>query len=223
MTDIAKQTARLLLEIGAVHIRPSEPFTLTSGYASPVYVDCRKVISFPRARKAIIRAATSMLTERIGFESIDAVAGGETAGIPYAAWLSDSLEVPMLYVRKKPKGFGRNAQIEGTFKEGARVLLVEDLASDGGSKVNFVNALRQAGAEVTDCFVVFFYAAFPGGLKALDEIGVRLHALATWADVLDVAEEDGKLPAADIAEVRKFLADPVSWSIAHGGSDGKKA
>lgn len=222
MIDIAQQTARLLLEIEAVHIRPSEPFTLTSGYASPVYVDCRKVISFPRARQAIIRSATEMLQNRIGFESIDAVAGGETAGIPYAAWLADSLNVPMLYVRKKPKGFGRNAQIEGTFKEGARVLLVEDLASDGGSKVNFVNALRTAGATVTDCFVVFFYAAFPGGLKSLDEIGVKLHSLSTWKEVLDVAEQDGRLPGADIAEVRKFLADPVSWSVAHGGA-GQKA
>jgi orotate phosphoribosyltransferase len=222
MIDIAQQTARLLLEIEAVHIRPSEPFTLTSGYASPVYVDCRKVISFPRARQAIIRSATEMLQNRIGFESIDAVAGGETAGIPYAAWLADSLNVPMLYVRKKPKGFGRNAQIEGTFKEGARVLLVEDLASDGGSKVNFVNALRTAGATVTDCFVVFFYAAFPGGLKSLDEIGVKLHSLSTWKEVLDVAEQDGRLPGADIAEVRKFLADPVSWSLAHGGA-GQKA
>jgi len=222
MIDIAQQTARLLLEIEAVHIRPAEPFTLTSGYASPVYVDCRKVISFPRARQAIIRSATEMLQNRIGFESIDAVAGGETAGIPYAAWLADSLNVPMLYVRKKPKGFGRNAQIEGTFKEGARVLLVEDLASDGGSKVNFVNALRTAGATVTDCFVVFFYAAFPGGLKSLDEIGVKLHSLSTWKEVLDVAEQDGRLPGADIAEVRKFLADPVSWSLAHGGA-GQKA
>ncbi|MFD2264384.1 orotate phosphoribosyltransferase [Lacibacterium aquatile] len=221
MIDAAQQTARMLLEIEAVHIRPSEPFTLTSGYASPVYVDCRKVISFPRARQAIIRAATEMLQSRIGYESIDAVAGGETAGIPYAAWLADSLNVPMLYVRKKPKGFGRNAQIEGTFKEGARVLLVEDLASDGGSKVNFVNALRTAGATVTDCFVVFFYAAFPGGLKSLDEIGVNLHSLATWKEVLDVAEKDGRLPAADIAEVRKFLADPVSWSVAHGGAGQK--
>jgi len=170
----------------------------------------------------VIALAAELVEREIGFESLDAVAGGETAGIPYAAWLSDKLNLPMLYVRKKPKGFGRNAQIEGTFKEGARVLLVEDLASDGGSKVNFVNALRTAGATVTDCFVVFFYAAFPGGLKSLDEIGVKLHSLSTWKEVLDVAEQDGRLPGADIAEVRKFLADPVSWSLAHGGA-GQKA
>jgi orotate phosphoribosyltransferase len=121
--DAALMTARILLEIEAVSIRPSEPFTLTSGWASPVYVDCRKVISFPRARRAIIDAAVAQIEREIGFESIDAIAGGETAGIPYAAWIADRLGLPMLYVRKKPKGFGRNAQIEGIFKPGARVLL----------------------------------------------------------------------------------------------------
>ncbi len=216
--DAALMTARILLEIEAVSIRPSEPFTLTSGWASPVYVDCRKVISFPRARRAIIDAAVAQIEREIGFESIDAIAGGETAGIPYAAWIADRLGLPMLYVRKKPKGFGRNAQIEGIFKPGARVLLVEDLASDGKSKLLFVDALRKAEAVVTDAMVVFFYSAFPQGLKVLEDEGVKLHALATWADILSIADGDKRFSAQDIVEVRRFLADPAAWSAAHGGA-----
>ncbi|HUA54097.1 MAG TPA: orotate phosphoribosyltransferase [Candidatus Sulfotelmatobacter sp.] len=216
--DDALRTARILLEIEAIHIRPNQPFTFTSGWASPVYVDCRKVISFPRARRAIIDMAVAKIERAIGFEALDAVAGGETAGIPYAAWIAERLGLPMLYVRKKPKGFARNAQIEGALADGARVLLVEDLASDGKSKLVFVEALRNAGAEVKDALVVFFYSVFPGGLAALDKIGVRLHALATWKAILEVADADQKFSARDLVEVRAFLDDPIKWSVAHGGA-----
>jgi orotate phosphoribosyltransferase len=223
LDEAALRTARILLEIEAIHIRPSQPFTFTSGTASPVYVDCRKVISFPRARRAIVDMAVAKIERAIGFEAIDAVAGGETAGIPYAAWIADRLGLPMLYVRKKPKGFGRNAQIEGAFKDGARVLLVEDLASDGKSKLGFIEALRSAGAEVTDALVVFFYSAFPGGLAILEKVGVQLHALATWQEVLAVVGTNPNFSAGDLAELRAFLADPVKWSVAHGGAGGDKS
>src|SRR5690606_14919978 len=118
----AEIVAKMLLEIGAVHIRADEPYTFTSGLASPVYTDCRKLISFPRIRSAIMDLGALVLLPDAGFDPVDVVAGGEPAGIPFAAWMSDKLALPMVYVRKKPKGFGRNAQIEGTFKEGARVL-----------------------------------------------------------------------------------------------------
>ncbi|MGE5502899.1 MAG: orotate phosphoribosyltransferase [Actinomycetota bacterium] len=213
----ALTTARILLEIKAVNFRPEEPYILTSGWASPVYVDCRKVISFPRARAKICELATATLLREVGYESVDAIAGGETAGIPYAAWISDRMMLPMLYVRKKPKGFGRNAQIEGDFKEGSRVVLVEDLASDGASKVNFVNAIRQAGGLIDHSFVVFFYGVFPGALKSLNEIGVDLSYLANWWDVLEVAEQEGQFDKRTIDEVRSFLHDPVQWSSLHGG------
>ena len=111
--------------------------------------------------------AAACITREIGFESLDAIAGGETAGIPFAAWISEALALPMLYVRKQPKGFGRHAQIEGHLHENERVLLVEDLASDGASKVNFCQALRNADAVVGHTFVVFFYSVFPGALKTL--------------------------------------------------------
>src|SRR5215475_3146154 len=105
--EAARTTARILLEIEAVHFRPQQPFILTSGRASPVYIDCRKIIAFPRARAKIIDLAVATIEREIGFESLDAIAGGETAGIPFAAWIADRLGLPMLYVRKKPKGFGR--------------------------------------------------------------------------------------------------------------------
>ena len=213
----ALTTARILLEIKAVNFRPEEPYILTSGWASPVYVDCRKVISFPRARAKISELAAAAIVDASGYESVDAIAGGETAGIPYAAWIADRLMLPMLYVRKKPKGFGRNAQIEGDFAPGARVVLVEDLASDGASKVNFCNAIREAGALIDYAFVVFFYGVFPGALKSLEDTGVRLGYLANWWDVLEVAEAGGQFDKRTIDDVRTFLHDPVQWSSLHGG------
>ncbi|MDR3435402.1 orotate phosphoribosyltransferase [Telmatospirillum sp.] len=210
-------TARILLEIGAVNFRPNEPYILTSGWSSPVYVDLLRVISFPRARRKIIELSTAEITNEMGFESIDAIAGGETAGIPFASWISEELSLPMLYVRKQRKGFGRNAQIEGRLREGDRVVLVEDLASDGASKVDFCKALRKAGAEVQNAFVVFFYGVFPGAVKALEEVGVEIRYLANWWDVLDVAEEHGYFDKPALEEVRKFLHDPIAWSAHNGG------
>ena len=125
----AEIAANILLEIEAVHIRPETPFTFTSGRLSPVYVDCRKIISFPRARAQLMDMGVELLAQVAGLEQFDAVAGGETAGIPFAAWIAERLGLPMLYIRKKPKGFGRNARIEGELRPGQRVLLVEDLAS----------------------------------------------------------------------------------------------
>ncbi len=218
-SDIAEITSRILLEIEAVLFRPDDPFILTSGRASPVYVDCRKIISFPRARAQLMDFACDMIQREAGYESIDCIAGGETAGIPFAAWIAERLGLPMLYVRKQPKGFGRDAQIEGYLPEGSRVLLVEDLATDGGSKLNFVDALRKAEAQVAHTFVIFHYGIFPEGVAALAERGVKLHALATWWDALATAEACGYLAGAQVEEVRHFLQDPKTWSAAHGGKE----
>ena len=208
----AAATARILLETRSVLFRPDAPFTFTSGRISPVYVDCRRLISFPRARSALMRMAADLLAQDAGVEAFDRVAGGETAGIPFAAWMADRLALPMAYVRKKPKGFGRDARIEGIVEAGDRVLLVEDLATDGGSKLNFVNALRSAGAEVAHCFVVFHYGIFPQAVDDLAAEGVRLHALATWADVVDVADQAGAFTADQAASIRAFLSDPDGWA-----------
>jgi orotate phosphoribosyltransferase len=207
----------MLWEIEAVHFRSDEPYKFTSGLASPVYIDCRKLISYPRIRSAIMDFAASVVFRNAGFEQFDVIAGGETAGIPFAAWLSDVMGLPMIYVRKKPKGFGRDAQIEGSLTEGARVLLVEDLTTDGGSKIKFAEALRAAGANVTDTFAVFYYDIFPDAPARLEAAGMRLHYLATWWDVLAAAKEQKRFSAETITQVESFLKEPLKWSAAHGG------
>ena len=126
-TFIAETTAKMLLEVKAVLFWDEKPFIFTSGWASPVYIDCRKLIFYPRIRAQLVDFAVATLQRDAGFEQFDVVAGGETAGIPYAAWIADRLGLAMQYVRKKPKGFGRNAQIEGDVHESRRVNL-SDLA-----------------------------------------------------------------------------------------------
>jgi orotate phosphoribosyltransferase len=214
---MAELTAKMLLEAEAVRFMSDKPFTFTSGWASPVYTDCRRLISFPRVRQTLVDFGVATIYRDVGFEKFDAVAGGETAGIPFAAWMADRMMLPMQYVRKKSKGFGRNAQIEGNIEEGDRVLLVEDMTTDGRSKVNFCKALRGAGAVVEHVFVFFFYDIFPEGKKILSDLGVTLHALATWWDVLDVAKKSGKFDKSKLKEVEKFMKDPAGWSKAHGG------
>ncbi len=215
--DAALSTARMLLEIQAVNFRPEEPYTFTSGWKSPVYIDCRRIIYFPRVRAKICELAVEKIHRHVGYETIEAVAGGETAGIPFAAWIADRMAAPMAYVRKKPKGFGRNALIEGDVPEGKRTLLVEDLTTDGQSKIRFAQALRDAGALVNHTFVVFFYGVFPGAFETLAGMGITLHHLCTWWDVLEACRDRPYFADSALAEVRRFLEDPVRWSGAHGG------
>jgi orotate phosphoribosyltransferase len=215
--DAALTAARILLEIKAVNFRPEEPYTFTSGWKSPVYIDCRRIIYFPRARAKICELAVEKLGRHVGFEAIEVVAGGETAGIPFAAWIAERLALPMAYVRKAAKGFGRNALIEGDVPAGRRTLLVEDLTTDGQSKVRFATALREAGAIVDHAFVVFFYGVFPGSFETLARMQVALHHLCTWWDVLESCRDRPYFEDAALAEVRRFLESPVAWSAAHGG------
>ncbi len=215
--DAALTAARILLEIKAINFRPEEPYTFTSGWKSPVYIDCRRIIYFPRARAKICELAVEKIGRHVGWETIEAVAGGETAGIPFAAWIADRMMAPMVYVRKKPKGFGRNALIEGDVPEGKRTLLVEDLTTDGGSKIRFAQALRDAGAICNHTFVVFFYGVFPGSFDTLGKMDITLHHLCNWWDVLEACRERPYFAESALAAVRKFLEDPVGWSGAHGG------
>jgi orotate phosphoribosyltransferase len=211
----AYATAHTLLEIKAVNFSPDKPYTFTSGRLSPVYIDCRKIISYPRARAKLMDLAVAEIGRAAGKNAFDAIAGGETAGIPFAAWISERMDLPMLYVRKQAKGFGRMAQIEGDMSEGSRVLLVEDLATDGGSKLAFIEALRKAGAQVAFNFVIFHYGIFPDGIGRLKAAGVELAALATWWDTIAVAEAEGHFPRETLAKVRVFLDDPDGWQKAH--------
>ena len=213
--DIAELAARVLLDTQSVLLNPAEPFTLTSGRKSPVYVDCRRLMSFPEERSLLMDAAAKILEEKIGITDIDVLAGGETAGIPYAAFIAERLKKPMIYVRKKPKGFGRMAQIEGAIEnENAKAVLIEDLQTDGGSKEVFVNALREAGAEISHAFVIFHYGIFQKSIDNMKDMGLNLYSLTTWHDVINVAKKEERLPPDQIAEVESFLDNPDDWQPA---------
>lgn len=219
---VALEAAASLISTQSVLFNASEPFTLKSGKKSPVYIDCRRLISFVAERKMLMDHGAWLVRQNVNLSTIDVVAGGETAGIPYGAFLAERLEKPMIYVRKEPKGYGRMAQIEGVLPEktdaghAPRVLLVEDLQTDGGSKITFINALREAGAIVEDAFVVFHYGIFAKSEENMREMGITLHALTTWWEVLEVAKKGGYFDKATLSSVEAFLNDPNGWQDRHG-------
>jgi orotate phosphoribosyltransferase len=210
--------ARLLVETGAIQVNRTRPFMLAAGWASPVYVDCRRLMGDPNVRAAVVTLALADLNRRFGADlPFDAIVGGETAGIPWAAWLADRLGLAMCYVRKRPLGVGRNAQVEGGSVEGLRILMVDDLATDASSKAAFVRGLRTAGATVTDGLVIFSQGVFPGSAERLAALGLTLQALSTWEDILRFDRDHPTLEALDRAEIELFLRDPSGWSFRHGG------
>ncbi len=212
--EIARLTARALLEIKAVHFNAETPFTLASGLPSPTYIDCRKLISYPRIRATLMDFLTITVMRNAGFEAFDNIAGGETAGIPFAALVAERMALPMTYVRKKPKGYGRNTRIEGIMTPGQRVLLVEDLTTDGGSKLSFVDAIRETGAACAHTAVIFSYGIFPETPQRLADHGLTLHHLCTWWDVLAEARAQASFDPATLAEVEAFLTAPRAWQDA---------
>lgn len=215
--DMAAQAARILLDTESVLFNSREPFIFKSGRPSPVYTDCRRLVSFVEERNLLMDFGAELLRRNVGISKIDYVAGGETAGIPYGAFIADRLQKPMVYVRKEPKGYGRMAQIEGVLPEkgSPRTILVEDLQTDGGSKKIFINALREAGARVEHAFVIFHYGIFPASEANMKALGIKLHALCTWWDVLKVAKEDKYFDAETLKAVESFLNDPEGWAKAN--------
>jgi len=213
--DIAQETARMLLDVKAVHFNSAEPFRLASGLPSPTYIDCRRLISFPRVRGALMDFMVAKVNREAGLETFDNIAGGETAGIPFAALVAERMALPMTYIRKKPKGYGRNARIEGLMREGERVLLVEDLTTDGGSKLSFVDAIRETGASCAHTAVIFYYGIFPETEKTLGDHGITLHHLCTWHDVLNQARAGEDFDETTLSEVQSFLDDPRGWQKVH--------
>lgn len=212
--EIGQEAAKILLDTKSVLFNAREPFVLTSGRVSPVYIDCRRLISFPQERDILMDFAVEKLHNEIGDQELDYIAGGETAGIPYAAFIAHAMHKPMLYVRKKPKGFGRMAQIEGVLSEDGnpKVILIEDLQTDGGSKKTFIEALRNAGAKISHAFVVFHYGIFKESEENMKALGIELHALTNWWHVLEVAKEDSYFDDETLGEVESFLNDPMGWS-----------
>ncbi|MCJ7995000.1 orotate phosphoribosyltransferase [Rhizobium cremeum] len=214
---MAELVARMLWEIKAVHFNAAEPYKLSSGMRSPVYIDCRKLLSYPRIRSAVMDFAAATLMRNAGFEQFDCIAGGETAGIPFAALLADRLGLPMIYVRKAPKGHGRNAQIEGHMPEAARVLVIEDLTTAGGSMFKFIDAVRAAGGVVDHGIALFYYGIFAEAEERFTNGNVKLHYIATWRNVLAVAREQKLFDERTLTEVESFLDAPLAWSGRHGG------
>ncbi len=215
--QIAHDTANALIQTKSVLFNASDPFTLKSGKKSPVYIDCRRLVSFVEERNKLMNHAARLLESDIGGDKLDILAGGETAGIPYGAYISDRLKKPMIYVRKEPKGYGRMAQIEGFMPEKnnagkkPNVILIEDLQTDGGSKKIFVKALREAGAEVDHAFVIFHYGIFDASEQNMKELGIKLHSLCTWWDVLEVAKTNNYFDEKTLSCVESFLNDPLVW------------
>ncbi|MGH1403637.1 MAG: orotate phosphoribosyltransferase [Alphaproteobacteria bacterium] len=219
--QMAYDAAQALIETESILFNAKEPFVLKSGRKSPVYIDCRRLISFTQERNLLMNHAAHLIAAEIGLDKVDLLAGGETAGIPYGAYISDRLHKPMIYVRKEPKGYGRMAQIEGFMPEKndqgqkPNVMLIEDLQTDGGSKQVFIEALRDAGANVKHAFVVFHYGIFEASKQNMENLGITLHALTTWWDVLAVAKDKKYFDTKTLESVEQFLNDPVQWQNDH--------
>jgi len=212
--EIARLTAGMLLEIGAISFNSKDLFVHSSGKKAPTYVDCRKLISYPRIRSTLMDFLTVTIMRESGFEAFDNIAGGETAGIPFAALVAERMALPMTYVRKKPKGYGKNARIEGTMTENQNVLLVEDLTTDGGSKLSFVQAIRDTGASCPATAVIFFYGIFDGVEEDLKKEGIDLLYLCNWWDVLAEAKARQAYDPETLSAVEAYLNDPKGWTPA---------
>ncbi|MDT0630454.1 orotate phosphoribosyltransferase [Rubrivirga sp. S365] len=206
--------ARDLLRIGAVALRPDQPFTWASGRLAPVYTDNRLALSHPAVRDRVVAGFVD-LAGRVG--SVEAVSGTATAGIAPGALLADRLGVPFSYVRAAAKGHGRENRIEGRVEPGQRVVVVEDLVSTGGSVVSAAEALREAGGAVVGALAVFTYG-FPEADRAFDDAGLDLHTLTDFETLARLAAETGALGEGAWSVLRAWRDDPAGWSRERGGA-----
>lgn len=204
----AKEIAKLLLEIKAVTLNVNEPFRYTSGIISPIYTDNRLIISYPEKRKIIIKAFLDLIKKEN--LSIDVVAGTATAGIPHAAWISEALDKPMVYVRGKAKEHGKQNQIEGRIEKNQRAIVIEDLISTGKSSIAAAEALREAGGIVEDCLAIFTYE-LPEAIKGFSEAKVRCHTLTNFSTLLETAVKLGYINSEEREEAQQWNQNPMAW------------
>ena len=209
----AADAARALLRIGAVTLRPDDPFTWASGRLAPVYTDNRVALAHPDVRTALAGA----FVDAARTFAPDAVAGTATAGIPLATLVADRLALPLSYVRATAKAHGRGNRIEGRVEPGQRVVVVEDLVSTGGSVLSAAEALREAGAVPVVAVAVFSYG-LAGVVDAFANAGLPLVALTDVATLAAVARDEGRLGADALATLDAWRADPIAWSLARGGA-----
>jgi orotate phosphoribosyltransferase len=215
MSEVSQKVAEMLLQTEAIQVYKDKPFVFVSGRISPVYIDCRKILSFSAEREYIVTQLARKAEADIGVANIDVVAGGETAGIPYASFVSHLIKKPMIYIRKQPKGYGGTKQIEGILEAGKRVMLVEDLITDGLSKLRFNIGIRGAGAKMTHCLCVFDYASDRlnqhEGRDNLAKNDISLHVLANWDDVLDTGLSKSYFTEDASKQIVDFLKDAENW------------
>lgn len=211
----ASRVAGALADLGAVRLAGGQPFIYTSGWASPVYVDTRLLMSDVEARTRVMDIAARHLRQHV--VGLDAIVGAESTGIAFGAWIAERLGLPFLYLRKKPMGWGSAARLEGHLPPDARVLLVDDVTTDGRSKIAAAAALRQSGTRVADVLVVLDYGIYPGSAARLADEGLTLHALTDWPALLAALRDREAAPPEALANLDAFTADPVAWSVANGG------
>ncbi|MBC1935351.1 orotate phosphoribosyltransferase [Listeria grandensis] len=203
-----KQVAEQLLKIKAVFLQPNDPFTWASGIKSPIYCDNRLTMGFPKTRQFIAAALAEKI--KTAFPEVEVLAGTATAGIPHAAWASDILDLPMVYVRSKAKEHGKGNQIEGPITKGQKVVVIEDLISTGGSSITAVEALREAGCEVLGIAALFTYG-LEKGKKLLGAANVEVAALTNYETLLEVALDEGYVSEADMTTLKEWNKDPEKW------------
>lgn len=200
-SSISFSIAKHLLSIGAVELRPQEPFTWSSGIKSPIYCDNRVTLSYPEVRQEIAKGFQHVLTEQ--YSQADIVAGVATGGIAHAAFVAERTGLPMCYVRTSAKGHGKQNQVEGRLAEGAKVVVIEDLFSTGGSTLEAVKALREAGAEVLGVLAIFTYG-FEKMKEAFTKAKVPYATLSHFQALIEVAEEEGYIAKEDIEELKNW-------------------
>ena len=208
MKTTKNQLAAMLLNIKAVKLEPQNPFTWASGWKSPIYTDNRKTLSFPKLRSMVKLELCHAILEN--FPEAEAVAGVATGAIAQGALVADELELPYAYVRPKPKDHGMGNQIEGDIAKGAKVVVVEDLISTGGSSLKAVQALRDHGCEVVGMVAAFTYG-FPVAEKAFAEAGVKLITLTDYNHIVEEAAKTGYIKEDEKAVLAEWRQSPETW------------
>ncbi len=205
MENMEKKTAKSLLDIRAVFLRPDEPFTWASGIRSPIYCDNRLILSYPETRRAVEQGIAGNI--RTHYPEVELVAGTSTAGIAHAALVAEILNLPMAYVRGSAKDHGRHNQIEWRVEKGQKVVVVEDLISTGGSVIDVVNVLREAGAEVLGIASIFTYG-LQKGLDRLAAADVKNVSLSNYDALVEAALESGYIRESDVKKLHAFRQNP---------------
>lgn len=208
MGQFSITVAQQLLDIKAIKLQPNDPFTWASGWKSPIYCDNRKALAYPQARTYIKEAFAQLAKEM--YADVDVVAGVATGAIAQGALVADLLGKPFIYVRSAAKDHGLANQIEGDYKPGQKVLVIEDLISTGGSSLKAVEALRAAGCEVMGMLAIFTYG-FPVAEEAFTKANVKLTTLSSYNDMIDVAAQMGYVTNDDIATLKEWRKDPANW------------